>query len=274
MYGAILGDMIGCPFEFDEETKSKEFPLFGKRSTYTDDTVMTVAIAEALLDAGPMAETEEIENLCKASMQKWGKKYNKVGYGGRFFDWLLQGEKAKPYNSWGNGSAMRVSPAGWLYDSVERTREVARATAVVSHNHPEGVKGAEATAAAIYLARTGNTKDEIKEYIESEFEYDLDRTIDEIRPQFQMYEDCQRTVPESVIGFLEGMDYEDTVRNVVSLGGDTDTTGAIAGSIAEAFFGIPENLILECNQRLEPDMMKVIENFYNEAKKKKGKVNG
>ncbi len=263
MYGAILGDIIGCAFEFDEETKSKEFPLFDKWSRYTDDTVMTIAIAEALMNAGNDADTQTIERLCRESMQKWGLKYYKVGYAARFDNWLKQGENAQPCNSWGNGSAMRVSPAGWLYDSLERTREVARATANVSHNHPEGIKGAEATASAIYLARTGYLKSDIKKYIESEFGYDLDRTIDEIRPDFLMYEDCQRTVPESVIGFLEGVDYEDTVRNVVSLGGDTDTTGAIAGSIAEAFFGIPDELIDECNKRLEPDMLDVIYRFYD-----------
>ena len=264
MYGAILGDMIGCPFEFDEETKSKEFPLFDdKWSRYTDDTVMTVAVAEALMNAGRNADVQTMEKLCRESMQKWGLKYYNVGYGDRFCDWLRQGENAQPYNSWGNGSAMRVSPAGWLYDSLERTREAARATANVSHNHPEGIKGAEATASAIYLARTGKSKADIKRYIEAEFGYDLDRTIDEIRPDFLMYEDCQRTVPEAVIGFLEGADFEDAVRNVVSLGGDTDTTGAIAGSIAEAFFGIPEHLIEECNRRLEPEMIDVVSRFYS-----------
>ena len=266
MYGAILGDMIGCPFEFDETTKSKEFPLFGKWSFFTDDTILTVAIADALLSVGKDATIEQIEKSCAASMQKWGNQYN-AGYGARFYEWLKKGENAKPYNSWGNGSAMRVSPAGWLYDSLDRTREFARATANVTHNHTEGLKGAEATAAAIFLARTGKSKTGIKKFIESEFGYNLDRTIDEIRPDFLMYEDCQRTVPESIIGFLEGVDYEDTVRNVVSLGGDTDTTGAIAGSIAEAFFGIPEVLIEECNKRLEPDMLEVINRFYEAISK-------
>ncbi|MBO4413846.1 MAG: ADP-ribosylglycohydrolase family protein, partial [Clostridia bacterium] len=161
----------------------------------------------------------------------------------------------------GNGSAMRVSPAGWLYETIARTREVARATAAVSHNHPEGIKGAEATASAIFLARTGRSKNEIKGYIEREFGYDLDRTIDEIRPGFLMYEDCMRTVPESIIGFLEGKDFEDTLRNVISLGGDADTTGAIAGSIAEAFFGIPDYLKTECEKRLDPDMISVLRRF-------------
>ena len=262
MYGAILGDIIGCPFEFDEETKSKDFPLFERNSTYTDDTVMTVAIAEALLKAGKNASCEKIEKLCRSSMQKWGKKYPDAGYGSRFSVWLRMGKNAEPYGSWGNGSAMRVSPAGWLYDTIERTRSIAKATAVVTHDHPEGIKGAEATASAIFLARNGSSKDEIKRYVEREFGYDLNRTIDEIRPGFKMYEDCMRTVPEAIIGFLEGKDFEDTVRNVVSLGGDTDTLGAIAGSIAEAFFDIPEELKTECDRRIEPGMLDTVRRFY------------
>ena len=187
-------------------------------------------------------------------MQDWGKRYPYAGYGGRFRYWL--GERnPKPYGSYGNGSAMRVSAAGWLYDSMERTREVARATANVTHNHPEGIKGAEATVSAIYMARKGSSKEEIKEYIEREFHYNLDRTLDEIRPGYHMDETCQRTVPEAIIAFLESKDFEDAVRNAVSLGGDTDTLGAITGSIAEAFYGIPAVLIAECKSRIDKGMM-------------------
>ena len=150
---------------------------------------------------------------------------------------------------------MRVSAAGWLYDSMERTREVARATANVTHNHPEGIKGAEATASAIYMARNGSSKEEIKEYIEREFHYNLDRTLDEIRPGYHMDETCQRTVPEAIIAFLESKNFEDAVRNAVSLGGDTDTLGAITGSIAEAFYGIPAELLAECRSRIEEGLM-------------------
>ena len=264
MYGAMLGDIIGCPYEFDELTKSKEFPLFCKYSRFTDDTVMTIAIAEALLEAGKDASSEEIEKMCNYSMHHWGGKYPNVGYGGHFYLWLRQGSTAKPYNSWGNGSAMRVSPVGWLYDTIERTREVARATANVSHNHPEGIKGAEATASAIFLARNGYAKEEIKKYIECEFGYKLNRKLNEIRPDFKMYEDCMKTVPEAIIGFLEGTDFEDTIRNVVSLGGDTDTLGAIAGSIAEAFYEIPPTLIDECRKRLAPEMIEITDRFYKE----------
>ncbi len=266
MLGAILGDIIGSPFEFDVLTKSKSFPLFSKNSVFTDDSVLTVAIAEALLEVGKDAKTEQIEEKCFEKMQYWGIKYPYCGYGGRFFEWLWSGKDAKPYNSFGNGSAMRVSPAGWLYDSIERTRQVARATAAVTHNHPEGIKGAEATASAIFLARNKHSKKTIKKYIETEFGYNLDRKLDEIRPDFMMFEDCQRTVPESIIAFLEGKGFEDVVRNAVSLGGDADTTGAIAGSIAEAFSGIPDNLVDECKKRLPDEMITVIERFYEQIR--------
>ena len=155
----------------------------------------------------------------------------------------------------GNGSAMRVSAAGWLYESIERTREVAKATANVTHNHPEGIKGAEATASAIFMARNGSSKDEIKSYIEKEFDYNLNRTLDEIRPEYHMDETCQRTVPEAIIAFLEAEDFEDAIRNAVSLGGDTDTLAAITGSIAEAFYGIPAVLIEECRNRIDKGLM-------------------
>ena len=232
MYGAILGDIIGSPFEFDRGDKTKEFDLFTKGCDFTDDSVMTIAVGEALLAVGPQATIKEIEEAVVTNMQDWGGRYPHAGYGGKFRHWLKE-KNPKPYGSYGNGSAMRVSAADWLYDSMERTREVARATANVTHNHPEGIKGAEATASAIYMARNGSSKEEIKEYIEKEFHYNLDRTLDEIRPGYHMDETCQRTVPEAIIAFLESKDFEDAVRNAVSLGGDTDTLGAITGSIAE-----------------------------------------
>lgn len=261
MYGAILGDIIGSPFEFDRGNKTKDFELFTKGCGFTDDSVMTIAVGEALLAVGSAAPLDEIEAAVKASMIDWGRKYPHAGYGGSFRRWLKE-KDPKPYGSYGNGSAMRVSAAGWLYDSIERTREVAKVTACVSHNHPEGIKGAEATASAIYMARNGATKEEIKAYVESEFHYDLDRTLDEIRPFYHMDETCQKTVPEAIIAFIEAEDFEDAIRNAVSLGGDTDTLGAITGSIAEAFFGIPAILIAECQARLDDDLMKsVIEEF-------------
>ena len=254
MYGAILGDIIGSPFEFDRGDKTKEFDLFTKGCDFTDDSVMTIAVGEALLAVGPEATVKEIEEAVVTNMQDRGKRYPYAGYGGRFRYWLRE-RNPKPYGSYGNGSAMRVSAVGWLYDSLERTREVARATANVTHNHPEGIKGAEATASAIYMARKESSKEEIKEYIEREFHYNLDRTLDEIRPGYHMDETCQRTVPEAIIAFLESKDFEDAIRNAVSLGGDTDTLGAITGSIAEAFYGISAVLIAECRSRIDEGLM-------------------
>lgn len=265
MYGAILGDIIGSPFEFDRGDKTKDFKLFTRRSHFTDDSVMTLAVCEALLKVGQDAAVKEIEDAVISSMQSWGRRYPYEGYGGYFRHWLTA-RHPEPYNSFGNGSAMRVSAAGWLYNSLEKTRVVAKATANVTHNHPEGIKGAEATASAIFMARNGSSKEEIKKYIENEFHYDLNRTLDEIRPSYHMDETCQRTVPEAIIAFLEAKDFEDAIRNAVSLGGDTDTLGAITGSIAEAYFGISETLISECKNRINKDMRDVVDAFYSSVR--------
>lgn len=268
MYGAILGDIIGSPFEFDRGDKTKDFKLFSRRSYFTDDSVMTLAVCEALLKVGLDATAEEIEEAVITSMQSWGRRYPHAGYGGYFSQWLRL-KHPQPYNSFGNGSAMRVSAVGWLYDSIERTRTVAKAVTKVTHNHPEGIKGAEATASAIYLARNGASKEEIKEYIEKEFHYDLNRTLNEIRPTYHMDETCQKTVPEAIIAFLESKDYEDAIRNAVSLGGDTDTLGAITGSIAEAYYGIPQTLIAECRNRINKEMRDVLDEFDQTLSRKK-----
>ena len=259
MYGAILGDMIGSPYEFDMGKKAKEFPLFCSESQYTDDSVMTIAVAEALLD-NQFQDDETIKAGLVDSMRKWGKKYPDAGYGGKFWHWL-RAQDPTPYGSYGNGSAMRVSSAGWLFDTLEQTRHMARLTAEVTHNHPEGIKGAESTASAIYLARTGHSKDEIKDYIIKEFGYDLSRTCDQIRPKYYHVESCQGTVPEAITAFLEGTDFEDVIRTAVSLGGDCDTLTCIAGSIAEAFYGVPEQLKDECRSRLPKDMLDILGRF-------------
>ena len=257
MYGAILGDIIGSPYEFDRGTKTKEFPLFSKHSTYTDDTVMTLAVAEAFLDAQPNADLEWTRNRLIRGMQRFGKEFPHAGYGGMFRRWL-KSKDPQPYGSYGNGSAMRVSSVGWLYNDLETVRKMARLSAEVTHNHPEGIKGAEAAASAIFLARTGSTKAEIKAYIEIQFHYDLNRTCDEIRPNYYHVESCQETVPEALIAFLEGESFEDVIRTAVSLGGDSDTLTCIAGSIAEAFYGIPENLKAECHRYLPDDLLNVL----------------
>ena len=265
MIGAILGDMIGAPYEFDRGAKSKVFPLFIKSSQFTDDTVMTVAVAEVLMDTTVGSESV----ICSAlvsSMQKWGRRYPHAGYGCMFSRWLRTADP-KPYGSFGNGSAMRVSAAGWLFDDLQTTRNIARLTAAVSHDHPEGIKGAEATASAIFLARNGSTKEQIKDYIISEFGYDLSRTCDEIRPAYHHVETCQQTVPEAITAFMEGMDFEDVIRTAVSLGGDCDKLTCIAGSIAEAFYGVPADIAAEGKRRLPGDMLETVERFERTVKR-------
>ena len=260
MIGALLGDMIGAPYEFDRGAKTKEFPLFSRKSQFTDDSVMTIAVAEALISSYGKSD-DEIRTALVDSMQKWGKRYPRAGYGGMFSQWLITKEP-KPYGSFGNGSAMRVSSAGWLYDDIATTRKIAAITADVTHNHHEGIKGAEATASAIFLARNGSSKEKIKAYIIREFGYDLSRTCDEIRPTYHHVESCQETVPEAITAFLEGNDFEDVIRTAVSLGGDCDTLTCIAGGIAEAFYGVPDEISTEGYKRLNADMREVLGKFY------------
>jgi type I restriction enzyme M protein len=260
MIGAMIGDIVGSRFEFDRGDKSRDFELFTKRCYFTDDTVMTTAVAEALMDSGKDADEKTVKSNLIRSMKKWGQKYPDAGYGGRFISWVLS-EDPKPYGSYGNGSGMRVSPAGWFYDTIERTREVARWTAEVTHNHPEGIKGAESTAAAIFLARNGSSKEEIRKYIEDEFGYDLSRTLDEIRPTYGHVEDCMRTMPEAFECFLEAESYEECLRNVMYIGGDTDTLCAIAGAVAEAFWGIPQETISNGKAYLPEDILNVVKRF-------------
>lgn len=272
MYGAILGDIIGSPYEFDRGDKSKVFPLFSRNSEFTDDTVMTLAVADAFMEvlAGRKCRISDLdENVLKIKlvekMQEYGRRYPYAGYGGNFAYWL-EDDDPKPYNSFGNGSAMRVSSVAWLFDDIISVVNAARISAEVTHNHPEGIKGAQATAAAIYLARTGASKDKIKGFIHGEFGYDLSRTCDEIRPAYHHVESCQETVPEAITAFLEGDSFEDVIRTAVSLGGDCDTLTAIAGSIAEAFYGIPEELKTECRNRLTDDLQAVLNRFDDHLK--------
>ena len=266
MYGAILGDIIGSPYEFDMGSKAKDFPLFSGKSHFTDDTVITIAVAEAFI--GAPEDEGIIRQRLVAAMQKWGHRYPKAGYGLRFLDWLDR-DGPQPYNSFGNGSAMRVSPVAWLYNDLNTVRRMARLSAEVTHNHPEGIKGAEATASAIFLGRTGHSKAQIKAYIQQEFHYDLSRTCDEIRPDYHHVESCQETVPEAITAFLEGESFEDVIRTAVSLGGDCDTLTCIAGSIAEAFYGVPRELKAECRSRLTPDLLEVLQRFEDRLAVKK-----
>ena len=233
--GAIAGDVIGSAYEFNP-TREYDFKLFTDRSTYTDDTVLTMANALWLLED----EQHTHEKLVKI-MHDMCWKYPGRGYGGRFAQWI-QDDNPQPYNSYGNGSAMRVSPVGYYAKTLEEALELAQISAEVTHNHPEGIKGAQATAAAIFLARQGKTKREIRDYVEKTFGYDLSRTLDEIRPDYSFNELCQTTVPESITCFLEGKDYEDVIRLSVSLAGDADTIAAIAGSISAAVDDVPNEI--------------------------------
>ena len=253
MYGAILGDIIGSPYEFDQGNKSKDFPLFSAESECTDDTIMTIAVAAAFMKIPQDADDQTIRWEVARHMKSLGQYYPNVCYGERFGMWLfLDGEE--PYNSYGNGSAMRVSSVAWLYDDLETVRRMARLSAEASHNHPEGIKGAEATASAIFLARTGSSKVAIKAYIEEQFGYDLSRTCDEIRPTYCHVESCQETVPEAITAFLEGESFEDVIRTAVSLGGDCDTLTCIAGAIAEGFYDVPEELKAKSRDYLDENL--------------------
>ena len=250
--GAIAGDVIGSVYEFNN-TRTTDFPLFKRETTFTDDTVMTIAIADAILHNKDFAQT----------ILDYGKRYPNRGYGTSFFNWLAHDTPAPPYNSWGNGSAMRVSAVGFAYNDLDKVLKKAEKTAVVTHNHPEGIKGAQATAAAIFLARTGKNKAEIKAYIEQKFGYDLDFTLDEIRPTFPFDESCQGTVPQSIVALLESTDYDSAIRLAISLGGDSDTIACITGGIAIAFYKEMSQVIVDKIRReyLPPAFVTIIDEF-------------
>lgn len=259
MLGAILGDIIGSPYEFTPNNiKTTEFPLFSGKSRFTDDTVMTLAVAEGLMNSG--GKETAIHAECIAAMRKYGKMYPKAGYGQKFFRWLGSKNPA-PYNSYGNGSAMRVASVAWLFNDLHTVEKVARMSAEVTHNHPEGIRGAQATAAAVFMARTGAGHAAIKEYVTTRFGYDVSRTPERIRPGYVHVESCQETVPEAVSAFLHSRDFEDAVRIAVSLGGDSDTLAAITGGIAEAAYGIPEELQREALSRLDAPLLAVYRRF-------------
>ena len=260
MLGAIFGDIVGAPYEFDENNiKTTDFPLFSDRSVFTDDTVMTAAVAKALMDSYG-ADDEVILNSLTMQMRAMGRTYPGRGYGGMFQAWLLV-DGAEAYNSFGNGSAMRVAAAGWLYRTLEETLHAAELTALPTHNHPEGIKGAQAVAAAIFLSRLHLEKDDIRAYLARTFGYDLNRTLKEIRPDYHMDETCQGSVPEAIIAFLEGKGFVDVIRKAVSIGGDSDTIAAMAGAIAEAYYGIPEQMEKEALSRLTPELQRIVGDF-------------
>lgn len=250
MIGSIAGDIIGSVYEHSQ-IKTKDFPLFHPRCVFTDDTVLTVAVADAILTGCPY----------QLSVREIGRRYPGAGYGGSFIDWL-HSDHPQPYNSWGNGSAMRVSPVGFAFDTKNEVLKEARKTAEISHNHPEGIKGAQATALSVFLARTGREKEEIRMEISQRFGYNLKRTVDDIRPTYSFDISCQGTVPEAIIAFLDSISYEDAVRNAISLGGDSDTLACITGGIAEAFYGdVPTTIRAKVHECLTPDLREITEAF-------------
>jgi len=259
MYGAIIGDICGSIYEFNNRKTGNpgEIDLLDPNCVYTDDTVLTCAVAEAAFG----------DRDYGAAILKWARRYPKESYGHNFSRWFLS-ENPQPYNSYGNGSAMRVSPVGWAFSTIEETRAEAKRSAECTHNHSEGIKGAEAAASAVFLARTGKTKAEIKAYIETEFGYNLGRTLDEIRPAYVFDESCQGTVPEAITAFLESHDFVHAIQCAISIGGDSDTIAAITGGIAEAFYitnglpAIPEDLSQFAENKLPADMQGLMDRIF------------
>ena len=268
MLGAITGDIIGSIYEFNN-IKTKKFDLFTDKNRFTDDTVMTFAVAEALMNGGGH------ENFIRF-MKRYGLLYPRAGYGGTFVRWLAS-DTTEPYNSWGNGSAMRVSACGWvanldipIEEGIKQTEELAKASAEVTHNHPEGIKGAQATAVSIFFMRHGKSKNAIeeykkllKDYIQNKYLYDLNFTLNEIRSSYAFNESCQETVPQAIVSFLESENFEDAIRNAISIGGDSDTLAAITGSIAEASYGIPEDIKEKAISYLDTEIKEVYNSWIN-----------
>ncbi|MCP4442477.1 MAG: hypothetical protein GY810_26525 [Aureispira sp.] len=252
MIGAIAGDIIGSVHE-RANIKQLDFQLFQKNSSFTDDTALTLAIADAILNEKPYA----------LMVHNYGNTYSKRGYGGMFRKWLKTPlDQIEPYNSFGNGSAMRVSPVAWAFKTIDRVLEEARRTAIITHNHPEGVKGAQAIAAAIHLAHIGKDKKVIKNYIQKQFDYDLDRTVEQIRPKYKFDVTCQGSVPESIIAFLDSDNLEHAIRLGISLGGDADTIACMAGAIAQAYYKeIPMVIYNKVKEILGADLWRLVKQF-------------
>lgn len=250
MIGAIAGDIIGSVYEWNN-IKTTDFPLFTLQSRFTDDTVLTVAVADSILNGKDYATT----------LKEYGRRYPDAGYGGMFYDWMLSDDD-QPYYSFGNGSAMRVSPVGFAFDALEDVLKEAERSAAVTHNHPEGIKGAQAVAAAIFLAKRDEDKARIKRYIENNFGYDLNRSLDEIRPTYRFDVTCQGSVPQAIRAFLESEHYEDAIRKAISIGGDSDTIACITGGIAQAYYKtIPQYIVEKVRDILTPDLLEIVDRF-------------
>lgn len=266
MLGAIIGDIVGSRFEF-ANIKTKDFQLFDETCDFTDDSVMTLAVACALLDSKP--DHSNLSRQATGYMHRLGRDLYPAGrgYGGMFRQWLLS-DDPKPYNSWGNGAAMRVSPCGFFAKDIEEAKLLSRLVTEITHNHPEGIKGAEATVVAIYLARSGKDIKEIKEHICNHY-YNIDFTLDDIRPTYSFRASCQETVPQALEAFFESTSYEDAIRNAMSIGGDSDTIGAITGGVAEAYYGIPDELKEKAMTYLDDNFKKVLKKAYKAISKSK-----
>ena len=262
MIGAIIGDIVGSRFEFNNH-RSKDFELFTANCFPTDDSIMTVAIGQAIVEC--QGDYSNLSRKAIECMQDLGRPYPHCGYGGRFYDWIYS-ENPQPYNSFGNGAAMRVSGAGFAARTIDEAKELSYKITAISHNHPEGLKGAESVAVAIFLARSGKTKQEIRQYIEGNY-YKIDFTIDGIRATYRFNETCRNTVPQAFAAFFEGESFEDTLRNAISVGGDSDTLAAIACSIAEAYYGVPDDLRKQAESYLDNDRYRPVyswlKNFEN-----------
>lgn len=256
MLGAIIGDIVGSRFEW-HNIKKKEFRFFDLRCFFTDDSVMTLAVAMAILDCN--GDLERLPDQTVKCMQEVGRPYPHCGYGGRFRHWMYS-DDPKPYGSYGNGAGMRVSAVAWAARSLQECIAMSEAVTKVTHNHPEGIKGAEAIAVSTYLALHGSSKDEIRNHVQSHY-YPLDFTLDEIRDTYRFNETCQKTVPQAIEAFLESTDFEDAIRNAISIGGDSDTLAACTGAIAEAFYGIPEGKREVAKDYLDLPLRKILESF-------------
>ena len=270
MFGAIIGDTVGSIYEFDN-IKTKDFPLYAPDCQPTDDSYMTIAVANACMEYD--GDLTAFREILIDEMHRLGDRYPYSGYGNHFMCWLLNKQRT-PYNSCGNGSAMRASPCGWMCDTLEETLALAEASADVTHNHPEGIKGAQAIAAAIFLARTGSSREQIRAYISETFGYNLNRTCDEIRPVYGWGALCQDTVPEALVAFFDSVDFEDAIRNAVSLGGDCDTLTCITGSVAEAHYGVSnkQRRAALCIMRryMHSDELESVERFHREYVRRRG----
>ena len=256
MIGAIIGDIVGSRFEWNNY-RHKDFELFTSECFATDDSIMTLAVAKALMTSKP--DWRDLGKRAVQCMQEVGRPYPDCGYGGSFWRWMYSNDP-KPYNSFGNGAAMRVSACGFVAKSLEEAKQLSKTVTEVTHNHPEGIKGAEATVVAIYMARSGSSIEAIREVINREY-YHMNFTLDEIRPSYQFNETCQGTVPQALMAFFESSSFEDAIRNAISIGGDSDTLAAITGGVAEAYYGVPDELKAQAKTYLDAELLEILNQY-------------